>query len=156
MSGDYLLRQIEMIARAIALIIARRKAGQMLEAAQEIQSQCRQGTGLSFETVQSMAPEALWDFCQQGGAQCMTRALLLAELLIQDAELNRDAGRHGNALRSQLQAFCLLAEVFSTLPPEDAATYRPKLAALVHDLAIFRDEPYVAQKLAAWDAAAPA
>ncbi len=151
MRQDYILRQIEMIARLIAAIIARRRAGETEEAGRDIETQCMEGTGLSLATVQGLSPEALLDFTRQSGGQWLMRALLLAELLIQDAELSRAAGRHAGMLRSQVQAFCLLAEVVPALPPEDQPACRVKLGALAQDLDVFRDDPYVAGKLEAWD-----
>ena len=72
---------------------------------------------------------------------------MLAELLLQCAEINEEEGKLQEAVVSQLQAFCLLAESFDVLSPEEKAIYRPKLDTLAKKLSAYKDDPYIQQKL---------
>jgi prolyl-tRNA editing enzyme YbaK/EbsC (Cys-tRNA(Pro) deacylase) len=58
------------------------------------------------------------------------RAVMLAELLLQDAELAEAAGQKREALISRAQAQALIAHNLTQLSPEDQAVYRDKLDSL--------------------------
>ena len=147
MAQDYIMRLVEQVGRMLAAIIAHKKAGRNEEAALEVESTCLQTVGLTLDMVHRSSPEALWSLLEQGGGMRYARAVMLAELLIQDAELCIGAKRPADALRSRLQAFCLLAESIDTLSEEEAAVYRPKLAALAAALEPACSDPYVREKL---------
>ena len=150
MTGDYIMRQIAMISRMLAVILAHRSAGRIAEAEQEIQQQSRLATGLSLESVQQFTPEALWHFLQTSGARAYGRAITLAELLLQHAELSRSTNHPGDTLRSQLQAFELLQQALPALPPTEVSSYRAKLTDLASVLKAHESNPYVAQLLQRW------
>jgi hypothetical protein len=150
MTNDYIMRQIEMISRMLAVILGHRSAGRIVEAEREIQEQSRLATGLSLESVQQFSPEALWHFLASSGARACGRALTLAELLLQHAEISLSEHRPADALRSQLQAFELLNRSIPTLPESDAAPYQQKLAAIATTLRAHDANPYVAQCLTRW------
>ncbi len=57
-------------------------------------------------------------------------AIILAELLLQDAELAESAGQKREALIGRAQAQALIAHNLARLSPEDQAIYGSKLAAL--------------------------
>lgn len=124
------MRLIEQVSRMLAAIVARKNAGQHAEAAVEIDKSCRETLGWPLELVRFSTPEALWDFLQQGGGLCYGRAVLLAELLLQDAELRKAAGHEAEALRSQVRARFLLEKSVDSLSREEGAIYRAKLEAL--------------------------
>jgi hypothetical protein len=63
-------------------------------------------------------------------------AVMLAELLLQDAELSETNEKFRDAVIRRAQARSLLAAGIEHLPPEDQASYRCKLEALN---ATFRD-----------------
>ena len=152
MAQDYLLRLIEQAAQMLAAIIAHRKAGRVTEAALEIEAKCSQTVGLPLETVRRLSPEALWEILGQGGGLRYPRGVLLAELLLQDAELARTTNRAADTIRDQVQAFCLLAECVPVLAQDEAAIYRPRLEALGRELeeSPFGSEGYVQEKLRAY------
>jgi hypothetical protein len=56
--------------------------------------------------------------------------MMLAELLLQDAELNDAAGKNREATISRAQARVLLARNIDRLSPDDQTVYRRKLEAL--------------------------
>jgi hypothetical protein len=55
---------------------------------------------------------------------------MLAELLLQDAELNDAARKNREATISRAQAYVLLARNIDKLSLDEQAVYRPKLEAL--------------------------
>lgn len=147
MRRDFILRLAEQVARMLATILAHRQAGRTAEAEAELESSCQRHVGLPFSMVRRSSPEVLSGLLQQSGGLRHARAILLAELLLLDAELSEAAHRPGDALRSQLQAFCLLVESLPALKPDEAAHYRPKLDGLARKLASSGDDPYIQQKL---------
>src|SRR5687767_11741746 len=118
MAQDYLMRLIEQIARMLASIIMLRQAGRNEEAKDEIASMCLQTIGLPIERVRTSSPESVADFLSSSGALRHSRAIMLAELLIQDAELSEAAGRTADATLSRVHAFCLLSENLKYLGPD--------------------------------------
>ena len=89
--------------------------------------------GLPIDLVKHSSPETLFQLLETGGATQYFRAVLLAELLLQDAELSDAAGKNREALISRAQAKALLAHSIDNLSPEEQAVYRPKLEALTVD-----------------------
>jgi hypothetical protein len=103
---------------------------------------------MPFDVIRGSSPEALWNLLGQGGGLRYPRAVMLAELLLQDAELAKSENRPADVLRSEVQAFCLLSECLPVLSHDDAAVYRPKVEALARELErTFGGEPYVQEKL---------
>ena len=141
------MRLIEQIAAALAGIIARRRGGQNAEARLEIETTCLQTCGLPIETVKNLPPDALAAQLRTSGANRTPRAVMLAELLIQDAEIFEEQGAPHQALPGFLQAFCLLFDSIEVLSTEEQAIYRPKLATLAARLGYLPPNPYVTEKL---------
>jgi hypothetical protein len=75
---------------------------------------------------------------------------MLAELLIQDAEISAAQGEPQQALADYLHAFCLLFDSIEVLSSEEQATYRPKLAMLAAKLDHLPPNPFVTQRLCAY------
>ena len=71
------------------------------EFAYSIDETCRQGLGLSFETLAGMNPTQLESLCRSGGGTWASRMSLSAYLLQCDAHL---AQRRGYAARAQTAA----------------------------------------------------
>jgi hypothetical protein len=130
MAQDYLLRLIEQVSQMIAEILALRKIGRISDAAEQIEAMCQQNIGLPLDLVKRSAPETILQLLESGGGTQHIRAVMLAELLLQDAELNDAAGKNREATISRAQAHVLLARNIDRLSPEDQTVYRRKLEAL--------------------------
>ncbi len=141
------MRLVEQIGRMLASIVAKKQAGLHHEARQEIETACLQSVGLSLDLVKRSSPEAIAAKLESAGGLRPSRAVLLAELLLQDAELSEAAGRATEASVSYLHAFCLLGDSVELLSVEEQLTYLPKLDRLSARLHAFRSDPYVAGKL---------
>lgn len=148
MSQDYILRLIEQFGALLASIMAKRKAGQVAEAQQELDAWCFQAVGMSLRLVRQMSPGALHQHIYGSGSNDYQRAILLAELLIQDAEMLEAGGEPQQALVANLHAFNLLFDARDLLPATDKATYGPHLAGLAAKLDHLPPNPYLTEKLA--------
>ena len=130
MAQDYLLRLIEQVSQMIAEVLALRKIGRISDAAEQIEAMCQQNIGLPLDLVKRSAPETILQLLESGGGTQHIRAVMLAELLLQDAELNDAAGKNREATISRAQARVLLARNIDRLSPDDQTVYRRKLEAL--------------------------
>jgi len=80
--------------------------------------------------VKRSSPERILQLLESGGGTQHVRAVMLAELLLQDAELSDAAKKKSEAMISRAQAHALLAHSVDSLSPDEQAVYRPKLDAL--------------------------
>ncbi|SRR5712691_5899628 len=134
MSQDYILRVIEQVTQMLAAILALRKAGRNAEAAKEIEAVCLQTVGLPLNLVNRSSPETILQLLESGGGTQHVRVVMLAELLLQHAELSDAAGKNREAMISRAQAHSLLARNIDSLSPDEQAVYRPKLEAIAERL----------------------
>ena len=130
MASDYVLRLIDQIALLLAEILQLRKFGRAGEAQEEISKACLENVGLPFALVKHSAPETILEMLESGGGTQHVRAIMLAELLLQDAELAESAGQKREALISRAQARALIAHNLAQLSAQDQTIYRAKLDAL--------------------------
>ena len=133
----------------LAVIQAERRAGRDYNAVREIETACLSRIGLPFSVVRRSSPEELVALIHRSG-DAHTRSILLADLLLEDAVIMQEAGKAIEAVRDQVQAFCLLAESIHVLSPDDARLYQAKLDALAASLAALDGGPYLDQKLSAY------
>jgi hypothetical protein len=130
-ASDYILRLIDQIALMLAEISQLRKLGRVREAHEQIARACLQNVGLPFELVKRSAPETILQMLATGGGTQHIRAIMLAELLLQDAEIEESAAMNREALIGRAQARALIAHHLRQLSPEDQVIYRAKLDRLV-------------------------
>jgi hypothetical protein len=146
MPVDYLLRLFEWTRQTLIAISQKREAGGYGPAREEIEKACLRVTGLSFNLIRRYSPEALFDLMQLGTDPYL-RSIFLAELLIQYAQISQEEGNIVDEIASNLQAYYLLSESIGLLPPVEEAAYRSKLEILAQKLSVYRDNPYVREKL---------
>ncbi|HSI13807.1 MAG TPA: hypothetical protein VK961_17310 [Chthoniobacter sp.] len=149
MPQDYILRLIEQAAAMIGAVIAKRRKGEIQEARQDLQTLCLQNVGLPLETVKGLSPDAVAEHLTTAGGHRFVRAVMLAELLIQDAETLETQGDAQRALPSYVHAFCLLFDAYPVLSEEERAIYRVKLEALGGKVAELPPNPYTTERLEA-------
>jgi hypothetical protein len=153
MPQDYLMRLIEQIGQMLASILTLRRAGRNEEAAQEIDAMCLQTAGLPLDRIRKSSPESIAAALATSGALRHARAITLAELLMQDAELSEAAGRKADGMLSRLHAFCLLSDSIDVLGAEEQSIYRQKLTALAATIEACSADPYVHERLRRYAAA---
>jgi len=130
MADDYLMRLIDRLALLLAELSGLQKMGRGGEVRRRIAEMCIQETGLPFEVVKKSSPQDLLELLRTGGATYSSRAVTLAELLLQDAELNDNLHNTRDANIERVQAYVLLLNSVDKLDEVDQAVYRPKLQAL--------------------------
>jgi hypothetical protein len=126
MAQDYILRLIEQVAQMLAEISRHRRA----EKPARISAICQREIGLPLDLVKRSSPETILQLLKSGGATRHVRAVMLAELLLQDADLSEAAGKSQEAMVSRAQAKVLLARNIDNLAPDEQAAYRSKLEEL--------------------------
>lgn len=139
------MRLIDQVSIMLAQIMGKKAAGDDAGAKAELEAQCRQTIGLDVAEVQQMSPETLAQRLETAAGLRQARAILLAELLLKDAEMN--APNERRAAVDYLHAFCLIADTINALDPDDQRVYRAKLQFLVDRLKPLQNDPYVAAKL---------
>jgi hypothetical protein len=126
MATDYILRLIEQVTLMLAELSRLRTP----EKAARISAICLREVGLPMDFVKHSAPETILQLLKSGGGTQYARAVLLAELLLQDAAVSKANGKEDEAIVSRSQAQALLAYSVNELSPEEQAVYRPKLEEL--------------------------
>ena len=128
MSQDFVLRLIQQVAQMLASVLAARKAGRTEEAKQAIEKQCFRTTGLPYLLVKNSSLSELLTMMDSGpqGLRC-SRKIMLAELLLQDAEIDEAAGNIAASQHSEELAAGLLAASLGSLSQDEARAYQAKL-----------------------------
>ncbi len=128
MARDYILRLIDQVAMMLAEIVAKRKGGERGLARTEIENQALQHTGLPMSLIRGATPAMVADLLRNGGELRFIRAILLAELLLQDAEISEESGDKGAALTAYLHAWCLLHDSIGSFNADERAHFGAKQA----------------------------
>jgi hypothetical protein len=128
------LRMMDLIAQMLAELVALRRTAGSVETRRRIAAMCLEGTGLPFDFVKKSAPAEILKLLKSGGAVYHIRAVLIAELLLQDAELNDTSGSKREAQIERAQAYILLSDSVDLLSSEEQASYQPKIKALAERL----------------------
>ena len=136
---------IDQIAAVLEEIDERQRSGDNSGAKAELNSQSQQAVGLDISQVQRMSPEALAQLLNTSGGLRQGRAVLLASLLLKDAEMHQDDV--SRAAIDHVHAFCLLADTIDMLDEQGQARYRPKIHALAARLKDMDTHPYIREKL---------
>ena len=144
------MRLVQQIAAMLAAIIAKRRAGHNEEAKHDIAATALRHIGLSLDAVKPLSPDALASYLETSGANRHFRSILLAELLIQDAEILEAEGQAQQALPGYVHAFCLLADSISILTGEEQKIYGPKLDMLAARLERLPSNPYTSDRILAY------
>jgi hypothetical protein len=130
MAQDYILRLIEQVALMLAELSGLKAA----ERPARISALTLREIGLPLDFIKKSFPETILQLLESGGGSQHARAILLAELLLQDADLSEAAGKNREATISRAQAQALLAHSIDKLSPKEQLVYRPRLEALTAGL----------------------
>ncbi|HRI16847.1 MAG TPA: hypothetical protein PLX89_27975 [Verrucomicrobiota bacterium] len=140
---------IEQMAAMLARIVAKEKAGQLIEARRDLDAVCVQTIGLDLTGLKAASPEAVAERLNAMGGLRHVRAITLAELLLHDAKWNDAETEDRPAEPGEVHAFCLLADSIEALGIEDRVHYRAKLESLARRLGQLRAHPYLEERLRA-------
>lgn len=126
MPRDYVLRLIDQVALMLAEILAKRKKGARAEARTEIEHQALQHTGLPLSLIRGAAPAMVADLLRNGGELRFIRSVLLAELLLQDAEICEESDDPTGAIAGYVHAWCLLHDAAISFGKEEREHFGAK------------------------------
>jgi hypothetical protein len=141
------MRLVEQVVAVLARIEEQRQAGRNEEARQELRVLCLEHTGMSLDSIQRSSPEALAESLSAVGALRPMRSMLLAELLIHEAQLSGEAKGAGGWIVCRLHAFCLIVDCIGLLRADEQEPYRKRLDDLAQTLVPMRSDPYIRSKL---------
>ena len=119
-SQDYILRLLQQLGAVVATILGRRAAGDLAGAEQEIEEQCLRHVGLPWVIVRQSSPESLRSLLAMGGALQSLRTLVVAELLVQSADLAQARCNPPAAAADLSLAEALYREILPQLGGSDA------------------------------------
>ena len=124
-----MLRMIEQIAAMLAAILARKRAGQLVEAHAEIENSCLQTVGITMAELKRLSPEAVAQLLNNFGALRTIRAMTLAELLLVEAEIHEPDLIPQAILPKYVPCvLSTIADEVDKLTAEEQTIYRAKLA----------------------------
>jgi hypothetical protein len=147
MARDYILRLIEQIATMIAALMSRRKAGEIIQAREDLENHCVRTIGFTLSEIKSLSPEEVAGILEKSGALRITRALMVAELLMLDAQWHEEDRLAEDRMPNYVHAFCLIADSLETLRAEEQTVFRAKLGTLAEKLGPLREHPYIAERI---------
>jgi len=141
MQRDYIMRMIEQAIAGLVAIVLKAESGQFQQARSDLNAVCRNTVGLDLERVKKLTPDAVAELLASGGLLRFTRSIILAEVLLSDAEVQEKEENAPFPLANFVHAFCLIADSVSVLSHDDEARYRQKLIWLAERLAPYKDLP---------------
>lgn len=149
MARDYILRMVEQMAALFAGVLAKERAGRLVEVRRDLDAICVQTIGLEVAALKGSSPEAIAQRLKDSGGLRHVRAISLAEVLLHHAETSpSDAPKESEAAGpAEVHAFCLLADSLEALDREDRAYYRAKAEKLAEQLGPYRRHPYLEERL---------
>lgn len=130
MQTDYIMRLTAQIAAMLAAIMAKRNDGKITEARQDLEKLSLQTVGLPLATVVQMSREALRDHLTMSGLNRYHRSVMLAEMLIQEADMSALGSSMPYALIGYSHAYGRLYDSLEHLSSDDQAACRIKMASL--------------------------
>lgn len=147
MAPDYFMRIVEQVAVMLVKLTGLQRAGEHEQAQGELENICRQHAGMSLADLKALAPPEVARRLEDGGGLRHPRAVLLAEVLLQDAASHEAAEGFATALPGYVHAFCLLADSMDVFSLEEQTSLRPKVQALASRLVGLREHPYLSERL---------
>lgn len=137
----------------LATLINRRKAGESIQAREDLENTCVRTIGFTLSEIKSLAPEEVSRILDRSGALRVTRALILSELLRLDAEWHEEDRTSDQLTPNYVHAFCLVADTLDSLSLDEQPHFRARLATYAEKLGELRQHPYIAERIAKYDVA---
>lgn len=135
----------------IAALISRRKAGDVIQAREDLENTSVRTIGFTLSEIKSLAPEEVARILDRSGSLRVTRALILSELLRLDAEWHEEDRTSEALTPNYVHAFCLVADCLDLLSSDEQPHFRARLATYAEKLGELRNHPYIAERLAKFE-----
>jgi hypothetical protein len=146
MQRDYIMRMIEQAIAGLIAIVIKAESGQFQQAKQDFDQICRDTIGLDLEKVKSLTPDAVAILLKDSGSLRFTRSIILAAILLHEADVLERSPHTPFPLANFVHAFCLISDSIEVLSYEDEALYRVKLDYLADRLQAFREMPQLSER----------
>ncbi len=150
MARDFVMRMIEQMATLLAGLLDRRRAGEVIEAREDLENLCLRSSGRTLAEIKILAPEEVAKIMDRAGALKIMRSLTVAELLLLDAQWHEADRTEEQLTPNYAHAVCLIADAMEGLGTEEQAHFRAKLANAAGKLGELVRHPYIEQRLARW------
>src|SRR5471032_1532484 len=108
MQKDYIMRLIEQMVAVLAAIIIKAETGHYQEAREDFDKVCRETVGLDLARVKTLAPDAVSSLLASAGSLSHTRSVMLAEILLSEAQIIKQQEYLPFPLANYVHAFCLI------------------------------------------------
>jgi len=145
------MRLIEQLATMISALISRRRAGEVIQAREDLENTAVRTIGFTLSEIKNLAPEEVAKILDRSGALRVTRALILSELLRLDAEWHQEDQTNDQLTPNYVHAFCLVADSLDSLSADEQPHFRACLATYAEKLGELRQHPYIAERLARFE-----
>ena len=106
-TNDYIMRQIEMLVRGIAVIMKLKQENKTEECAQALTDTLRRFYGLGDDAVETLPWRSLMNVASFGPVPDAERCALLAQLIREKADLYRMSGDAEHAGKLACKALCV-------------------------------------------------
>jgi len=103
--------------------------------------------GITLSEIKQLSPEEIAKILGRSGALQITRALILAELLLLDAQWHEEDRNVEDRMPNYVLAFCLIADSLDSLGKEEHTLFRARLATIAEKLGPLREHPYIAERI---------
>jgi hypothetical protein len=144
---DYILRMIEQLATMLAALINRRRAGEVIQAREDLENTSVRTIGFTLSDIKNLAPEEVAKILDRSGALRVTRAFILSELLRLDAEWHQEDRTSDQLTPNYVHAFCLVADSIDSLSADEQPHFRARLVSYAEKLGDLREHPYINERL---------
>jgi hypothetical protein len=144
---DYILRLIEQLATMLAALINRRRAGEVIQAREDLENTSIRTLGFTLSEIKGLAPEEVAKILDRSGALRVTRAMILSELLRLDAQWHQEDRTSDQLMPNYVHAFCLVADSLDSLSSDEQPHFRARLVSYAEKLGELRDHPYISERL---------
>ena len=147
MARDYIIRLIEQLATMLAALINRRRAGEIVQAREDLENTSVRTIGFTLSEIKNLAPEEVAKILDRSGALRLTRALILSELLRLDAEWHQEDRTSDQLMPNYVHAFCLVADSLDSLSLDEQPHFRARLVSYAEKIGDLREHPYISERL---------
>jgi hypothetical protein len=114
---DYILRQIQLLAKVIEKILVNKKEEQFSEALKEVDTALREIAGVDYSFVQALSESELLNFLNisKNNEVVASKCIVIAKLLKEQAEIRHHEAGDYNPFHDYKKALNLFNEGFSRL-----------------------------------------
>ncbi len=131
---DYILRHVTLAAQVIARIVGLKKSGQYQQALQQIEGALQEFLGLSAALAAQLSVSELLMICRSGNLLDKDKALLLATLLKEEADISEAVSQPTETRDAYIKALTIALEALADADTTLGREYLPLVEELTTKL----------------------